>query len=163
MDNNNRDNSFELYPRRQSSRDVPASNDTNNTAAQPPPPQQQRSIDEFNPTSISIISGARTTDSRPPSVKLKPNRKRSSAGSDVTDKNDANNKGNRTKGRNSLTSSFLRRKRIEYAGTNLFSFFLFQILNQKNAYTFLSLYHLSSTWSYLILSHRQFCNFLSLV
>lgn len=116
MDNNNRDNSFELYSRRQSSRDVPpAPNDTNNTGAQPP---QQYSIDEFNPTSISIISGGRTTDSRPTSVKLKPNRKRSTAGSDVTDKNDANNKGNRTKGRNTLTSSFLRRKRIEYAGTN---------------------------------------------
>lgn len=116
MDNNNRDNSFELYSRRQSTRDVSASNDTNNTSHS----MDRRSFDEYNPTSISTISGNRSTDTRTSSVKIKPNRKRSTTGSDVTDRSDASNKTTRLKGRNALTSSFLRRKRVEYAGMRHF-------------------------------------------
>lgn len=104
MDNNNRDSSFELYSRHQISSDVPISNDTNNSS-------NRNTIDEYNPTSISIISGVRTIDPRPTSIPLKPNRKRSST------ENGASVKANRTKDRSTLTSSFLRRKRVEYAGT----------------------------------------------
>lgn len=137
MENKNSDNSFELYSRRLSTQNVPPSNDARADATTNPNSNlsgsgvdasatnanRQSSIDEYNPTSIAIISGndgggRRSSATRPPSIKLKPNRKRSSTGSDSLDKNDSNNKTSRMKGRSTLTSSFLRRKRVEYAGTN---------------------------------------------
>lgn len=139
MHNNNCDNSFELYARHHAPRDTPASDDaraggaeTVNASASSQSNQSQ--IDESNPpATISIISDPQlsgrtataaattsTNQQRPPSIKFKLNRKRSSAGSDVTDRSDVSGKtiNYRMKGRSALTSSFLRRKRIEYAGTN---------------------------------------------
>lgn len=129
MDNSNsHDNSFELYSRRHSTRDIPASRDapkdeTNkrhsiSTAVDARLTRQNTDENpNSNASSISIISGSRSTIHQTPSVKLKSNTKhrRSTANTVLTDKSDINSKTNR-KGRNALTSSFLRRKRIEYAG-----------------------------------------------
>lgn len=126
MDNNkNCDNSFELYARYQATRNTPASNDAANTGAiaadaiDSTPP----STGEFNPP-ISIISDPQrnaSQASRAPSIKFKLNRKRSQrADSDATDRSDASGKTTTTiktaRSRNTLTSSFLRRKQMEYAG-----------------------------------------------
>lgn len=129
MDNNHsHDNSFELYSRRHSARELPASNDAHSdetnkrhslsTAVDARLARQNTDENpNSNASSISIISGSRSTIQQTPSVKLKSNakRKRSTANIVLTDKTDNNSKSNR-KGRNALTSSFLRRKRIEYAG-----------------------------------------------
>lgn len=127
-DNNNFDtNHLELFSRRHSSRDVPSTNsrDPNRAAsnkryslsATSSTANRQTSINGEEPHSsaISIISGSRSTVSRTPSnvsAKNKPRRKKSATGSDHTDRSDSS----RVKSRNILTSSFLRRKRVEYAG-----------------------------------------------
>lgn len=126
MDNNKFDNSFELFSRRHSTRDVPDAAQRNDDTTKRYSLQtstdltnasriNRHNIEEFNSSSISIISGNRSTETRTPSIKLKPSRKRSTT-SDVTVKSDTSSKANRTRGRNALTSSFLRKKRIEYAG-----------------------------------------------
>lgn len=146
MDNNNSDNHFELFSRRHSSRDVPtisyrdASINANND------PRTKRyslstdidaisvqrlnrmSANEYNSSAISIISGSRSNIAglaHTSSTKSKSKRKKSSTGSDITEKSDSSSKTNRAKGRNTLTSSFLRRKRIEYAGNDIKMYFLF--------------------------------------
>lgn len=131
MDSNKYDNSFELFSRRHSTRDVPDTTQRNNDVAKrfslqtsadanaPRTNSNRNNIEEYNSSSISIISGSRSTEARTPSIKLKPNRKRSTT-SDITEKSDTSSKTNRTRGRNSLTSSFLRKKRIEYAGITHF-------------------------------------------
>lgn len=129
MDNNNCDNSFELYARHHAPRDAPASNearsagiDTIDTISQ----SNQPNTDEFTPpATISIISDPQRgapppPPARAPSIKFKLNRRQSQrADSDATDRSDASGKtiNNRMKGRSALTSSFLRRKQFEYAGT----------------------------------------------
>lgn len=138
MNNNNCDNSFELYARHHAQQDTPASNDarTGVDVTDATSESNQNHNDEFNPpATISIISdpqqsgrpavitppppaAAAPTQARPPSIKFKLNRKRSSTGSDAADRSETTN--NRTKGRSTLTSSFLRRKRIEYAGTKIY-------------------------------------------
>lgn len=153
MDTNNCDNSFELYARHHAPRDTPASNDGRAGSVDPigaASQSDQSHIDEFNPTTISIISDPQqsgqtptpaaaaatttaTNQPRPPSITFKLNRMRSTNGSDATDRSDASCKTNRTKGRSTLTSSFLRRKRVEYSGiyteqigrTNLLFVFFF--------------------------------------
>lgn len=135
MNNNNCDNSFELYTRHHAPRDTPASNDARAGVDTIDATSNHRNNDEINPpTTISIISDPQrtaaaaattttkaSTQPRPPSIKFKLSRKRSTADSDATDRSDASGKttNNRMKSRNSLTSSFLRRKQIEYAGTKL--------------------------------------------
>lgn len=123
-DHNNFDaNHMELFSRRHSSRDTPSANnrDPNNKryslSATSTTVNRQTSIngDEPHSSAISIISGSRSTVSRTPSnlsTKNKPKRKKSATGSDHTDRSDSC----RMKNRNTLTSSFLRRKRVEYAG-----------------------------------------------
>lgn len=127
-DRNNFDaNHMELFSRRHSSREVPSPNsrDTNKAtsnkryslSATSSTANRQTSIngDEPHSSAISIISGSRSTVSRTPSnlsAKNKPKRKKSATGSDHTDRSDSC----RMKNRNTLTSSFLRRKRVEYAG-----------------------------------------------
>lgn len=129
MDNNNCDNSFELYARHHPQRDTPASAGATDPTSQSNPCHN----DEFiPPATISIISDPQrsgrtatttppttTNQPRAPSIKFKLTRKRSSAGSDTADRSDVDGKttNNRVKDRSTLTSSFLRRKRIEYAGT----------------------------------------------
>lgn len=128
MDNNNHDNSFELYSRRHSTRDVPASSRIRNDQATKRQSLSttidvqlsRQNIDEnpnFHISAISIISDGRSCVNQTPSIKLKMNakRKRSTTNNVLIDKHDS--KANRLKGRSTLTSSFLRRKRIEYAGT----------------------------------------------
>lgn len=121
-------NHMELFSRRHSSRDVPSSNsrDSNAIATTSASSDKRYSLsagarqtsvngDETHASAISIISGSRSTVSRTPSnlsAKTKPKRKKSATGSDHTDRSD----GSRKKNRNTLTSSFLRRKRVEYAG-----------------------------------------------
>lgn len=129
-DNNNFDNSnhMELFSRRHSTREIPSTNSRDPNAAASSTKRyslsatsgtahRQTSIngDEPHSSSISIISGSRTTVSRTPSnvsAKNKPKRKKSATGSDHTDRSDIP----RPKNRGTLTSSFLRRKRVEYAG-----------------------------------------------
>lgn len=135
MDNNNCDNSYELYARHHAQRDTPASDDAR--AGNDVTDEASRNNNDFvPPATISIISDPHrssltsttaptsppptttaATQARPPSIRFKLNRKRSTADSDATDRSDASGKtatNHKTKG---LTSSFLRRKRIEYAGT----------------------------------------------
>lgn len=130
MDNNKHDNSFELFSRRHSTRDVPATSVARNDATNKRyslssgadavnASRTIRNIDNslpFNSSSISIISASQLTTTPNPSIRINQKRKRSTAGSDATDKSDSSTKVNRLKGRNALTSSFLRRKRVEYAG-----------------------------------------------
>lgn len=128
-DNNNFDaNHMELFSRRHSSRDVPSANTRDPNSGAPSNKRyslsatsnaanRQTSINGEEPHSsaISVISGSRSTVSRTPSnlsAKTKSKRKRSATGSDHTDPSDSS----RVKHRNALTSSFLRRKRVEYAG-----------------------------------------------
>lgn len=125
--NNKSDNSFELFSRRHSTRDAPTSGVDRNgdtvkryslsTGADATSTSRinGRNTDEFNTSSISVISGSRSTVTRTPSVKLKTKRKRSTS-SEVT-ASDSSSKIHRQKGRSALTSSFLRRKQVEYAGT----------------------------------------------
>lgn len=115
MDNDNCDNHFELYSRRHSSRDVPSANvitDVTNKRF------SLSTMESSNP--ISIISGNRSVGPKSTLKKSKSERKKSATGSDLTDKSDSSSKVNRLKSRNALTSSFLRRKQIEYAGTDTF-------------------------------------------
>lgn len=144
MDNNNCDNSFELYARHHAQRDTPASDDVR-VGGDVTDTSNQSHNDEFNPqATISIISdphrGGRTVtpptttatnQPRAPSIKFKLTRKRSSAGSDATDHSDASVKAtnNRVKSRSELTSSFLRRKRVEYAGTIKYDLFFEEFFN----------------------------------
>lgn len=155
MDNNNSDNHFELFSRRHSSRDVPtinfrdASINANNDprtkryslSADIDPISVQRlnrmSANEYNASAISIISGSRSNidaTAHTLSSKSKSKRKKSFTGSDITEKSDSSSKANRLKGRNALTSSFLRRKRIEYAGNDIEMYFYFfkQLFQQFN-------------------------------
>lgn len=149
MDNNNCDNSFELYARHHAQRDTPAAsppddariaaagNDVTDNATSRHNNADDGDADFVPPATISIISDPQrnsltstvtpatttttATQARPPSIRFKLTRKRSTADSDATDRSDASGKtatNHRMKGRNTLTSSFLRRKRIEYAGTN---------------------------------------------
>lgn len=139
MDNNNCDNSYELYARHHAQRDTPASDDAR--AGNDVTDDASRNNNDFvPPATISIISDTHrnsltstttappppptttttATQARPPSIRFKLSRKRSTADSDATDRSDASGKtatNHRNKGRTTLTSSFLRRKRIEYAGT----------------------------------------------
>lgn len=169
MDSNKYDNSFELFSRRHSTRDVPDTTQRNNDVAKrfslqtsadanaPRANSNRNNIEEYNSSSISIISGSRSTEARTPSIKLKPNRKRSTT-SDITEKSDTSSKTNRTRGRNSLTSSFLRKKRIEYAGINHF-------YSKKNAtfpsskcdtYKYRITYHSSYQTNEFLISFYQF-------
>lgn len=118
MDNNNYDNSVELYFRHQSTREGSISNDTPCDEARKfhsteidSKIKKQKSDDFFNynPSSISIISSDR-------SIIVKPKTKLSQTATIFNDKKDVCYKTNRLKGRSALTSSFLRKKRIEYAG-----------------------------------------------
>lgn len=142
MDNNKHDNSFELFSRRHSTRDVPATSGVRNDE------NRKRyslssgvdavnatrlgrngdDVSQYNSSSISIISGGRSAATPNPAGKTKPKRKRSMAGNDATDRSDTSTKVNRLKGRNALTSSFLRRKRVEYAGI----FYFFYITPQSS-------------------------------
>lgn len=139
MDNRKHDNSFELFNRRHSTRDSPASS-SNHNANTPkryslqtgsdaihasrcnndaiPPYQSTISIISGNRSTSSQTTGTQTTAIQIPSVKVKLKRKKSTT-SDATDQSDSSNKPNQKKGRNALTSSFLRRKRIEYAGIHI--------------------------------------------
>lgn len=136
MDNNNCDNSYELYARHHAQRDTPASDDAHAGNDVTDEASRNNNNDFVPPATISIISDAHrnsltstttpstttttATQARPPSIRFKLSRKRSTADSDATDRSDASGKAttnNKAKGRNTLTSSFLRRKRIEYAGT----------------------------------------------
>lgn len=158
MNGNNSDNNhFELITRRHSSRDVPLANVRDQLASAGSDLNTKRyslstgiggaagAADDNMSASISILSGSRSTVARTPSnlsTKSKQQRrKKSSTGSsDVTD---SSSKANRNNKRNALTSSFLRRKRIEYTGTirkNLIRFFSlinwfverFERFNNKN-------------------------------
>lgn len=111
MDKNNHDNSYELYSRSRPSQNVPTSSNGRNdgTAQRKSLPTGANTINSVsfdeNPPSISTIDGNQPPSTRPPPVQ----RKRSRKGTDKSD-------------RSALTSSFLRRKRNEYAGTNLQTF-----------------------------------------
>lgn len=138
MDNNNCDNSFELYARHHAQRDTPASDADARAGGIDVTDDPSRHNDDFvPPAAISIISDPQrssltstgapatttttTAQGRPPSIRFKLSRKRSTADSDATDRSDASGgkttANHRTKDRSTLTSSFLRRKRVEYAGT----------------------------------------------
>lgn len=133
-DNNSFDNAIhmELFSRRHSSRDIPSTNNRDlNTAtsnkryslsATSSSANRRTSIngDEPHSSAISIISGSRSTVSHTPSnlsAKNKPKRKTSATGNDHTERSDST----RLKNRSTLTSSFLRRKRVEYAGKLLYT------------------------------------------
>lgn len=105
MDKNS-DDHFELYTRRHSSRDVPSTRDATDAQNK----RYSLSTDENNSASISIIS-----DNQPSVPREMLTRSRSEQNKS-TDQSDSNFKGINHKNRNTLTSSFLRRKRIEYAG-----------------------------------------------
>lgn len=125
MDNKNHDNSYELYSRTHPTRNVSTSNNGRNDGTEQPNSistdanrvnsarSSRRPTDDYDSSPISIIDANRPPSTRPPSVEKKQSRR-------VSVKSDVSNKSNRAKDRSTLTSSFLKRKRNEYAGTNYF-------------------------------------------
>lgn len=105
MDKNS-DDHFELYSRRHSSRDVPSTRDATDAQNK----RYSLSTDDNNSASISIIS-----ENYPPVPRASLMRSKSELNKS-TDESDSILKGINFKNRNTLTSSFLRRKRVEYAG-----------------------------------------------
>lgn len=97
---------FELYSRRHSSRDVPSTRDATDAQNK----RYSLSTDENNSASISIIS-----ENHPSVPRVSLMRSRSEQNKS-TDQSDSILKGINLRNRNTLTSSFLRRKRMEYAG-----------------------------------------------
>lgn len=137
MDENYLKDRLEMYSRRRSSREnsfnrdiAPNRRDSGNRrishANSNASDQQQSSFSyDDNNAPISTISGStqpslaivtRTPSNISKSSKTKDRRKKSATGSDVTDRSDSSKKTNRRRLSNVLTSSFLRKKRIEYAG-----------------------------------------------
>lgn len=133
MDDNYIRDRLEMYSRRRSSnrdialngRDSGGNRRNSNLIPNISNQQSSFSFDDNNSTitPIPTISGGGTQASlgvvtRTPSnvSKSKDKRKRSTTGSDLTDKSDSSKKTNRRRLSNALTSSFLRKKRIEYAG-----------------------------------------------
>lgn len=110
---NNVDNHLELVSRKNSY------NDQNKRYSLTTTRQSSFNGDDHS-QSISIISGNRQLVARTPSnlsAKSKSKRKKSSTGSDHTEKSDSSKSApNRSRTRNNLTASFLRKKRAEYAG-----------------------------------------------
>lgn len=139
MDENYFRDRLEMYSRRQTSRensfnrDIGLNNrDSRNrqishSSGTNQQNQQQSSFshDDNNAiTPIPTISGStpqslvvtRTPSNLSKSSKTKDRRKKSGTGSELTDKGDGSRRPSRRRLSNVLTSSFLRKKRIEYAG-----------------------------------------------
>lgn len=125
-DNNKKRNSMELFSRRRSSIKSPAngnrtSTTSNGNGTENPQPSSPIPTISSRRSSQSVVfvrtpSMLSNSASQPPSNS---ERKKSKTGSDISDKSDGNKSTKKRRMSNALTSSFLRRKREEYAGIHI--------------------------------------------